>query len=50
MYRRPSLYVVFLSANSRTVKLVYNDHPWDPNLWPLLAGGRYSEVALCYEN
>jgi len=39
-----------------TVKLVHNDHPWDPKFvavvdrWSLLTGGRCSEVALCYEN
>jgi hypothetical protein len=30
-----------------TVKLVCNDHPRDKNLWPLLTGGRCSEVDLC---
>ncbi len=33
-----------------TVKPVYNDQPWDLNLWPLLTGGRCSVVALCYTN
>ncbi len=27
-----------------TVKPVYNDHPRDPKYWPLLTGGRCSEV------
>jgi hypothetical protein len=34
-----------------TIKLMYNDHSRDPpNLWPLLKGGRCSEVALCYKD
>ena len=38
------------------VRLVDNDHPRDPKFvavvdrWPLLTGGRCSEVAFCYEN
>jgi len=23
---------------------------WTPNFWPLLTGGRFSEIALLYQN
>jgi hypothetical protein len=31
------------NIKSSIVKLVYNDHPWDPKKWPLLTDGRFSE-------
>ena len=32
------------------VKLVYNGNLGTPNLWLLLTGGRFLEVAVCYKN
>ncbi len=29
-----------------TVKLVCNDHTWDPKKWPLFTGGRCSELGV----
>jgi hypothetical protein len=44
-------YIKILKVDSaHTVKLEYIDHPRDPNLWPLLTGGRCSEVAVCYND
>ncbi len=31
------------------IKLVYNGHPWDLKMWPLLTGGGCLEVPLCYK-
>ncbi len=39
-----TFFVFRLSRNENTVKLVYNDHPWYPKKWPLLTGGRCSQV------
>ncbi len=29
-----------------TVKLIYNDHPWDQKMWSLYTGGLYMQVQL----
>jgi hypothetical protein len=54
LWKTTSLFFITSNNNfhSCTVKPVYNGHPWDFKIlavvdrWPLLAGGRCSEVAV----
>ncbi len=43
------LEVITKTRFEHTVKPVYNDHPRDPKLWPLLTGCCCSKVALCHK-
>ncbi len=47
MSQETEVILYFLKENDEyehTVKLVYNNHPWDQKKWSLLTGGRCTEV------
>ena len=48
--RLKTLNVITSSGFQCTVKPVYNEHPWNSKLWPLLTGDRCSKVPICYKH
>ena len=45
-----TLNVITSSGIQCTVKPVYNEHPWNSKLWPLLTSDRCSKVSICYKH
>ena len=46
----PNIFKNFVSIKMLQSNLCATTTLGTPNLWPLLTGGRCSEVALCYKN